>query len=56
MCLCANTVYACLPQLAKVRQDSTGAEVVSDHTTSRSQAGPDVRLHNKPGLHSLFGQ
>ena len=57
MCVCGGVaVYTCLPQLAEVRQDSTGAEVVSDHATSRSQAGTDVRLDNKPGLHGLFGQ
>lgn len=50
------TLCTGLPKLAKVRQDSTGVEVVSDHATSRSQTGPNVRLDNKPRLHSLFGQ
>ena len=54
--MCVVTAYTCLPKLAKVRQDSTGIEVVSDHATSRSQAGPNIRFDNKARLHSLLGQ
>lgn len=55
LCVCV-TVYTSVPQLVKIWQDSAGTEVVSDHATSRSQAGPNIRLDNKPRLHSLFGQ
>lgn len=56
VCVCLVIVYTRLPKLAKVRQDSTGIEVVSDHATSRGQAGPNIRFDNKPRLHSLLGQ
>lgn len=51
-------VRACelLPQLAKVRQDSTGTEVVRNHADTRSQAGLNVRPNNKPRLHGLLSQ
>lgn len=45
-----------LPQLAKVRQDSTGTEVVRNHADTRSQAGLNVRPNNKPRLHGLLSQ
>lgn len=45
----------CSPQLVEVRQYSTGIEVVGDHATSRSQAGPDVGLDDEPGFYGLLG-
>lgn len=54
--VCVLAVYIHLPQLIKVRQDSTGIEVVRDHAASGSQAGPNIRLDEKPGLCSLSGQ
>lgn len=54
--VCVLAVYIHLPQLIKVRQDSTGIEVVRDHAASGSQAGPNIRLDEKPGLYSLSGQ
>lgn len=59
MCVCVGggvTVYAFLPKLTKVRQDSTGIEVVCDHADARSKAGLNVRSDNKPRLHRLLGQ
>lgn len=49
-------VCVLLPQLAKVRQDSTGIEVVCNHADARSQAGLNVRSNNKPRLHGLLSQ
>jgi hypothetical protein len=42
------------PKLREIRHDSALSQIIGDHTTSRRQAGFDVRLHIQASIHGFL--